>query len=674
NFGTIELSGIASVNASGLGGGAIRVRGGNVTLRDRSNLVSDTLGSFAGRGIDIQAAQFRVQDQAFVSSSTVNTGAGGNLTIRATDGVELRGSGFDTFRQTYIEAALAGTVNPLARTSGLFAGTVGSGRAGNITIDTQQLTLRDGAVIFSPTFSQGAGGSIAINASELIDVNGSGLLTTTLSRGDAGTLEIDTGKLIVQDGAIVSTLTLGMGDGGNLSVRASESVVVSGYRDDSPIQTNLSTSTVGSTGDAGDLEINTRSLFIEGGAAIATTSGVTARNRPIPSNGRGGNLTIASDSVRVTGTSVDDYFRSLITTSGGNADAGDLTINTNRLIIQDGAGVGASTLGAGQGGDVIVNASESVEVIGKSRDGRSPSTIATSTGYVFTPFFIPINATGAAGNLSITTGELIVRDGSLVNLRSSGSGDAGSVNVIADAIALDTGSSIDATTVSGAGGNINLQAQDIRLRRESQIRTDAGSSDGGNIAIDTDTLVALENSDITANAMAGSGGRVSITAQGIFGTQFREELTLESDITATSDRDPQFNGIVDIDIQGIDPSQGLVQLPDNVIDPSQQIATGCPANQGNYFALTGRGGLPAAPTQPLLNEFVWQDTRNLSVARESESVNQTQEIESKTNPNRIPIVEAQGWRVRADGQLELVASVPDVAPPHLWHQRTTCAK
>ena len=65
--------------------------------------------------------------------------------------------------------------------------------------------------------------------------------------------------------------------------------------------------------------------------------------------------------------------------------------------------------------------------------------------------------------------------------------------------------------------------------------TAGGTGNGGNITIDTDTLVALENSDIIANARQSFGGRVSINAQGIFGTQFRDNPTLLSDITATGE-------------------------------------------------------------------------------------------------------------------------------------------
>ena len=62
---------------------------------------------------------------------------------------------------------------------------------------------------------------------------------------------------------------------------------------------------------------------------------------------------------------------------------------------------------------------------------------------------------------------------------------------------------------------------------------------------------------------------MTIDAQGIFGTEFRQAPLLdtpESDITATSEAEPQFSGTVEINTPDIDPSGGLVNLPTVPLD------------------------------------------------------------------------------------------------------------
>lgn len=692
--GNIELSGTASVNASGLGGGTIFVAGGNITLRDLANLVSDTVGNIDGRGITIKATQLKIFDQAYVAASTLGKGNGGDLAISATESVEIRGIGLENFLNLTVNGFFANNLNLLSRESGLFTGTIAAGKGGKITIDTPQLRLLEGGIILSPTFGSGVGGNIDIRAPQSVDVSASGLLTTAFGQGNAGNLTIDTGKLTIRDQSSVSTATFSAGNSGNITVRATDSVILLEKQETSQFGTNLSTSTIGGTGKAGNIEITTRSLLLEDGPTIASSSGAAAKTGIIRSFGGGGNITInASDSVTVTGTSDGvPSSRSQIVTATlgtltpdevakfGSPDSGDLTINTRQLIIKDGGGVGASTVGTGKGGDVLINASELVVVSGRTKDGRSPSGLATGSGDPLLESFYPgqLNPTGDAGTLNITTKKLIVRDRGSVNVESRGTGDAGSINVVADTIILDNNNldndiknkkgNIDASTTSGAGGNINLQAREILLRRGGKIRTDAGSTDGGNITINTDTLVAvpIENSDITANAQKGSGGRVSITASGIFGLKYRLELTPKSDITATSDRGPQFNGIVIINILGINPSQGLVELPENIVDPSRLIATGCPTDRGNSFVITGKGGLPEDPSQTLRGKTVWQDLRPLEgqggFVLTPNSPPSPRSSQLSVPKAKSPLVEATGWVINAKGEVELVTPRSENSP------------
>jgi large exoprotein involved in heme utilization and adhesion len=341
-----------------------------------------------------------------------------------------------------------------------------------------------------------------------------------------------------------------------------------------------------------------------------------------------------------------------------------------------------ASLGRGNAGSITIDAGR-VEVIGNGGQGEFNSQIQTSVGIASR--VINPNATANGGSLNLNVGQLILSNGGTLNLQALGTGQAGNINVVADAIALDNKASIDGKSASGLGGNINLQASQILLRRGSRIRTDAGNANGGNITINTDTLVAVpkENSDITANAQKGFGGRVSITAQGIFGTQFRDRLTPLSDITATSDLGPEFNGTVQIDIQGIDPNRGLAELPETVADSSHQIVQTCSSqDKNNSFVVTGRGGLPPTPSEALNSAPGWIDWRVSGIRRdwEEKKTRRREEITSYQSPiqnpkSKIPnpLVEATDWVRDADGMVRLVANASAGVSSNRYYQEN-CQK
>ncbi|MHC5826670.1 MAG: filamentous hemagglutinin, partial [Nostoc sp.] len=156
--------------------------------------------------------------------------------------------------------------------------------------------------------------------------------------------------------------------------------------------------------------------------------------------------------------------------------------------------------------------------------------------------------------------------------------------------------------------------------------------------------------------------------QGIFGLKFRPQLTPESDITASS----QFgvNGTVDINNIGIDPNSGLVELPANVTDPSQQIATGCAGSQGSSFVATGRGGIPQNPLQQVTSDVydgvrlrTWADIRDISAYRK------TGEVTAQISSSPEVLVQATSWHRNAQGKIELVA---DKSPTQV-QQPLNCA-
>ena len=683
NFGNIELSGLSAVTASGPGGGAIALRSGNVTLRDRSSLVSDTFGSMDGRGIKIEAARFSLLDRAFVSSGTSGSGAGGPIEVRTSENIELKGIGFEDFRRRILDPGAAQEPPDIGEPqSSITTGTVGAGPGGEIALDTKRLTIRDGAAILNPTYSTGEGGGVTIRASESVEINASGLFTTTFNSGNAGSIAIETGQLSVTDGAVVSPSTFGAGNSGDLIVRASDSVIVARQRSDSPLNTTLVTNSIGGTGRAGNIEINTGSLRVEAGARIYSSSGLYLGGRLI-AGGPGGNITVnAKDSVFVISPAADSIPSPSAIAAGtvGSDKGGDVTLNARRLIVRDGGAILASTLGAGAGGNVTVTASESVEIAGTTTEGF-PSAIVTGSGDLPTLTLFGLEpASGVAGSLSIATGLFSVRDGALVSVKSYGTGAAGSINVVADSIALNTKATIDGTTESGIGGNINLRARDIQLRDNSRITTDARAGEGGNITLNSDILVGQNNSDITANAKSAEGGRVIVNVPNILGfaaasrEQVKGRLGLSDDefaalqVTPTSElpssdiaaisqsSGPALQGTVTFSASGVNPAQGLVELPQNIVAPAALIAANpCTKGTESAFTVTGKGGVPPSPHDTLSSAasgWTWVEEAGSSA---------THNVRDLTDraPREIPdreVVPARGWVVNARGEVMLVAN------------------
>ncbi|MEH2205958.1 MAG: S-layer family protein [Nostoc sp.] len=640
--GRVELGGLAEEGTVGLNIDDKNLRlsfPDNVALADVSLTKGATIqtsfergvGSQLGTGdIQVQGRRVTIADSSQIVANNTGAKAGGTLTVRASELVEVLGA------------------------SRLLAETYGVETGGNLTIDTGKLIIRDGSEIAAGTFNSGQGGTVTIRASDSVELSGtsadganfSRIITQTDGVGDAGSVSIETGQLIVQGGAQVSTASAktSSGQGGLLFVRASDSVQLIGTSTsaDNPTPSGLFALGEGS-GQPGDLTIETRFFIVRDGARASASNLGSAQS--------GGRLSVtASESVQLIGTSANGQNRSgLLVGSTGTGSAGELTIKTEKLQVLDGAFVSARTVSEGRGGNVTVNASNSIELNGTSADGQMPSLLTTETTGV-----------GDAGNLTIETGQLTIKNGAQITSSSTGLGRAGDFKVQASSLSLDQGS-ITSQTTSGNGGNITLSVKDLLLlRRGSEISTTAGTAqqrgDGGSININSKFIVSIpeENSDISANAFSGAGGNVQINTQGIFGIESRPKPTEKSDITASSELG--VTGEVTINSPDTDPSRGLIQLPSNLVDASQQLAQGCtPRGRQNAssFIATGRGGLPQSPNEPLRGRAVitsWVDLPEQVTHRVTDKSSTASMTKSDDR-----IVEAQGWIVDANGDVMLVA-------------------
>jgi large exoprotein involved in heme utilization and adhesion len=402
-----------------------------------------------------------------------------------------------------------------------------------------------------------------------------------------------------------------------------------------------------STGDAGDLTIKTNTLLVRNGASVnAATFGA----------GNGGNLTVSADRVQLTGNTPDGNTASAMLATaefGATGEAGTLTITTRELLLQDGAQVSAGTWGEKKGGELVVNATESVQVIGGLPTGGLGSSLNTK---VFR------TATGNGGDLKITTPKLLVQDGAEVAVESFGTGTAGNMTLNARSIRLNNNALLTANTRSAQvdpnseQATININSRDLIMSRNSNIRTNARGENviGGNINIDTDVLVAIENSDITANSANFRGGQVRINTQGIFRSP-------DSNITATGGSS-ELGGSVEINRPDVDQILGLVELPAVLADTSQLIAnTGCAGvgstdsdTEKSNFTITGRGGLPPSPYEPLSTDVVWLDTRLADITSQQQR-SEKPSTKPSSKDNAVKIVPATGWVFDGKGHVTLIS-------------------
>lgn len=522
--------------------------------------------------------------------------------------------------------------------------------SGSVRLQARNIRLTDGSLILAQNYGYLPGGEISLQASTAIDLIGrssdgnvsSGVRSETYGIGAGGNIGIFTRKLTLQEGGGLNNITLGTAPSGNIEIDAT-TIEISGFSQVNPNGvTNIGTLSFAS-GSAGDVFANSDNLLISGGASL---SSVTF------GSGSSGKVSIRNQNTTVIGNSPSGFDSAITLATFAFGDNKDLILDTGKLQILDGGRIGSSTLFAGNGGNVSINASEAITISGRNDNNNSAinSSATRLNAQLRRSFGFPDMLTANAGSLSITTPNLILTDGATVTVTSEGTGNAGNLNVIADIIQLKNQALIQAQTESGNGGDIDLKVGSLlSMRDRSKITTTAGSTgNGGNININSPTIVGLENSDITANAVRGKGGNINITTQGIIGLEYRSQLTPENDITASSEFG--VNGTVQVDNVGVDPNSGLVALPTNFTDSSQKIASGCADNSGSSFVATGRGGVPQNPTQQLRSDRTWSDIRSISAFQN------TPQIQAQTPTQQQVPIQATSWHRNAQGKIELVAN------------------
>jgi len=470
--GTPSGTGSIFINASIQSlGGAIALRaGGDISVNGAAVLTSGLFGDSGN--LSVETGRLTVQNFGRLSTGTFGFGNAGNINIQASE----------------IDLIAPNSPLPLLTGISALANPGSTGNAGTITIETGRLTARNGAQISAGADGSGRAGDINVRASEIeltgvLSANGfpTGILADSNpgSTGNAGTITIETGSLITRDGGGVFVSTEGAGNGGALNIRAS-SIELSGNGSTYPSGL-IAQAFPGSTGNAGQVTIDTGRLLVRDRARVTTRASV----------GRAGNLLIqATDSVDILNRGF------LIAVSDGAGVGGDIAIATRNLNLQDGF-ILSNTTNQGNGGNIAINSLESVRMAGTS---------FISTGAL---------GSGTGGNLLIETGTLSISDESNIITSSVSQGNSGNLRLQATNAINVTGAGVVVSTGNlgtGTGGTMEIETGQMLVSNQAEVSTFSIGGNAGNVTIRTGQLQVQKEATIDTSTEMGNAGNLTVNA------------------------------------------------------------------------------------------------------------------------------------------------------------------
>ena len=436
---------------------------------------------------------------------------------------------------------------------------------GSIDINAQNLSLASGSSLSAGIgvdsgSSEAQAGDIVINLTEDLTVNNSNIRNANTGSGNAGNVIVNARNISFNNGGQIFNFNNGSGNLGDTIITATGNIIFDGTADNffSGI-TNFFTEEA--NGDVGKINLTAQNLTLTNGANIA--SRVEANN-----NSGDINLNIA-DTIRIEGSALvtrtdgtqTEFFSTLESILGdgngnsgninidttkiflnegliqtnnlGQGSSGDINLNLDSLSITEGGRISSDIFGAGDGGNITINAQDTVSVAGNT---DFFSVIRTD---------IAPDATGEAGNIKINTRKLTAQD-AFISADVFGNGNGGTIDIsTTDSIELSNLSLIQANVSIGSGGNggnLNLQTKQLKLNDGSQISAStSGNGDAGTISINVSESInlsgvgELSRGGIFASALidSGNGGDINLTT---------DRLTISDGAIITASNFPSFRG------------------------------------------------------------------------------------------------------------------------------------
>jgi filamentous hemagglutinin family protein len=295
--------------------------------------------------------------------------------------------------------------------------------------------------------------------------------------GNGGVIDGRMARLTLLNGSAIRANTGGEGNASQIYLEA-ERIRLDGGDAEGLVSRILSQVEAGAVGNGGEIRLVTDRLVLTNGGSISSSTSST---------GNAGNLVLqVGDRLLIRGESPAGFTSRILSQVEPRAvgDSGQIRIHAQEVLLRDGGAISASTKGEGDAGTILINAGDRLLLDGEGQN-RQESLISSQ---------VEFRAEGDGGRIQIQTGNLTLRNGTVISTGSAGRGDGGSILIDAgdrlrllgensNTIASRILSQVE-PTARGDGGNINLTAEDIFISGGGGAGSSTfGRGDAGNITV-----------------------------------------------------------------------------------------------------------------------------------------------------------------------------------------------
>ena len=527
----LDHGSITAETTGNVRGGSVAVTAGRfLTATNGASINASTFGVGRAGDVAVAAPTFFLASGADISAQAAKGSSGQTGQVRVTTNVatlssggkiSVQNDGFADDPSQVTPASLSINVPYLTMDGGIItAATSGNVPAGDVSVKTlNPLFMSVNASISSSTQGSGRAGSVNVDA-PAINLDNSAITAETSGLGAAGSVSVSSATLSIGNNAsITAKANLGSGgQTGDVTINASSSLNIANGG-------NISIQNDGSTQNPtgiipGTLTLQTPWLTLDNGFVSAATSGnvnagvVTVNAAQTLSEANGSSINSSTSglgnagSVKVDAPSIRLDNSAITAETEGLGAAGSVNVSSTTLALINNASIAAKAdaNSGGQTGDVVVNASGSINIVSGGN--------------------ISIENQGTAANpASVIPGQLIVTapvtalDNGFISASTSGNVNAGTVTVdAAQTLSEANGSSINSSTSgSGNAGSAKVSAPAISLDNSAIAAKTSGLGEAGNVSVSSATLSIINNASIAAEADANSGGQtgdVTVNASG----------------------------------------------------------------------------------------------------------------------------------------------------------------